>query len=170
MAKLPDSNDTSIPIGGFAFRVPINVPGVDRAPLCTGSFAEATGLEATMEPKAIKQGGQNYGPLQRVGPVTFSTVVLKRGMTEVRHLWSWWSLFTGADGQRDGTYRPDRARCDVLVSMAGPDRTVLLTWQLRNAMPVKFKAGDLNARGTEVAIEELHFVHEGLTLASGAAA
>ena len=38
----------------------------------------------------------------------------------------------------------------------------MLTWTLENAMPVKFKAGDLNARGTEVAIEELHLVHEGL--------
>jgi hypothetical protein len=29
---------------------------------------------------------------------------------------------------------------------------------------VKFKAADLNARGTEVGIEELHLAHEGLTL------
>jgi hypothetical protein len=29
-------------------------------------------------------------------------------------------------------------------------------------MPVKFKFADLNAKGTEVGIEELHLVHEGL--------
>jgi hypothetical protein len=32
-------------------------------------------------------------------------------------------------------------------------------------MPVKFRAGDLNARGTDVAIEELHLAHEGLHMA-----
>lgn len=31
-------------------------------------------------------------------------------------------------------------------------------------MPIKFKAADLNARGTEIGIEELHLAHEGLSL------
>jgi len=170
MTTLPNDIDLSVPVGGFAFHVEISVPGVSDNPLCTGSFADVSGLEATIEPKTIKVGGRNYGPLQRIGPVSFATVVLKRGMTDVRDLWSWWALVTGAEGQRDGTYAPDLARCDVSISLAGPDRTVLLTWQLRNAMPVKFKAGDLNARGMEVAIEELHFVHEGLSLAPGGGA
>lgn len=37
-------------------------------------------------------------------------------------------------------------------------------WRLRNAMPVKFRAGDLNAKGNDVAVEELHLVHEGLAM------
>ncbi len=37
----------------------------------------------------------------------------------------------------------------------------IMAWQLAHAMPVKFKFADLNAKGTEVGIEELHFVHEG---------
>jgi phage tail-like protein len=39
------------------------------------------------------------------------------------------------------------------------------TWHLDRALPVKFKSSDLNARGAEIAIEELHLVHEGLKLA-----
>jgi hypothetical protein len=31
-------------------------------------------------------------------------------------------------------------------------------------MPVKFKAADLNAKGTDIGIEELHLAHEGLRL------
>jgi phage tail-like protein len=38
-------------------------------------------------------------------------------------------------------------------------------WNLRNAMPVKFRVADLNAKGTDVAVEELHLVHEGLDVA-----
>ena len=74
------------------------------------------------------------------------------------------STFQGANG----VYAPARSRCNVRVSLAHPDRRILLTWTLANAMPVKFKAGDLTARGTEVAIEELHIVHEGLRLEAGA--
>ena len=40
----------------------------------------------------------------------------------------------------------------------------MLTWGLARALPVKFKAADLNARGSEVGIEELHLAHEGLSL------
>ena len=41
-----------------------------------------------------------------------------------------------------------------------------MRWALRRALPVKFKAADLDARGTEIGIEELHLAHEGLVLVS----
>ena len=44
----------------------------------------------------------------------------------------------------------------------GSTRRKVMGWTLRRAMPVKFKAADLNARGTDVGVEELHIVHEGL--------
>jgi hypothetical protein len=31
-------------------------------------------------------------------------------------------------------------------------------------MPVKFRVGDLSAKGSDVAVEELHLVHEGLEM------
>src|SRR5690349_19311024 len=70
--------------------------------LCSGAFSDCTGLEATMEPKVIKAGGQNYGAAQRVGPVTFATVILKRGMTSTRDLWHWFSM---ASSGNKYTYR-----------------------------------------------------------------
>ena len=44
----------------------------------------------------------------------------------------------------------------------------LFSWTLLKAMPIKFKAPDLNATNNEVAIEELHLVHEGLRRDSAA--
>jgi len=132
--------------------------GIDSA--ISGGFTEVTGLEATMEAKAIKEGGHNYGVHQRPGQVTFATVVLKRGMMESRHLWRWWALWAGADGAENGGWGLS-SRCNVAIALIR-DRRPVIGWRLENAMPVKFRAGDLNARGTEVAIEELHLVHEGL--------
>lgn len=174
---VPDSEDRSLPFPGFNFHVhfaPRPDPGAGSgapaggsfpalggvAPEITGGFSEISGLEATMEPKAIKVGGRNYGAVQRAGPVSFATVVLKRGIIESRHLWNWWALFAGANGAENGGWAPGN-RCDVSIALIR-GRTPVIGWKLENAMPVKFRVGDLNARGTEILIEELHLVHEGL--------
>ena len=111
-----------------------------------------------MEPKVIPAGGMNYGVAQRAGPVTFATVVLKRGMTETRDLWNWFRTVGG------GGYAY-RMQVEIQMRNAGDETQV--TWLLRRAMPVKFKAADLNAKGNEIGIEELHLAHEGLVLSSG---
>ncbi len=126
--------------------------------LAGGAFAECTGFEATMEPKVIKEGGLNYGAHQRVGPVTFATVILRRGMTLNRDLWHWFHQVT-----LGGSYTH---RMDVQIRHLDLDgKTVIRTWKLNRALPVKFKSSDLNAKGAEIAVEELHLVHEGLQLA-----
>lgn len=130
-------------------------PKNSRVPLCSGAFSECTGLEATMEPKEIKAGGMNYGAAQRAGPVTFATVVLKRGMTSTRDLWNWFQLVSG------GGYA---VRLSAEIQVQDGSGTPVLTWVLKRALPVKFKAAELNARGTEIGIEELHLAHEGLHL------
>ena len=147
----PVRNDTSPGGGGGGGGSPVA--------LCRGAFSECTGLEATMEPKVIKEGGRNYGATQRAGQVTFATVVLKRGMTRAPDLWRWWELLTVR-----GQYA---YRLKATIDVYGVEGKIALTWRLAGALPVKFKAADLNARGTEVGIEELHIAHEGLTLARG---
>ena len=98
--------------------------------------------------KVIKEGGRNYGAVQRAGPVTFATVILKRGMTSTRHLWRWFEAVN-----RNGGYAH---RLAVKVTMMNSAGKSMISWKLEKAMPIKFKAADLNAKGTEVGIEELH--------------
>lgn len=128
----------------------------DALPLCRGAFAECSGLEATMEPRAIKEGGRNYGAAQRAGQVTFATVILKRGITDARHLWQWFDFVA-----QQGRYA---YRLTATVTLLGGADKPLLKWTLANALPVKFKAPELNAMAGEVGVEELHFVHEGLNV------
>lgn len=131
----------------------------DDLPLCRGAFSECTGLEATMEPAVIKAGGWNYGAHQRPGPVTFSTVILKRGMTTTRDLWRW---FSHVNEQAKFAFR-----LNVTIRVAASDEDLpgeTLVVRLHRALPVRFKCADLNARGTEVSIEEIHLAHEGLAI------
>ena len=151
------------PLNAFHFQVdfdedPLTGHGGGSLPLCSGAFSECTGLEATMEPRVIKEGGRNYGPAQRVGTVTFATVVLKRGVTPTRHLWQWFELLT-----LKGGYAHRLAAIVTLYDGAGEG---VLAWKLEKALPVKFKAGDLSAKSTDVAVEELHLAHEGLSRAT----
>ena len=155
-------SDESYPLTLFRFHVefqrvaPRGAANPEPVEICQGAFAECTGLEATMEPKVIKSGGSNYGAAQRVGPVTFGTVVLKRGLTTNRDLWKTFAAVT------------ERAlgviRFNVKITVLGPSGETAFTVSLSRALPVKFKCGDLNARATEVGIEELHLAHEGLSL------
>src|SRR5262245_13489097 len=99
--SLPDGEDVRIPYANFAFHVsfepaPENfadpnsarfAPGenADKSaitPELLGAFSDISGLEAMMEHKVIKAGGRNYGAFLRTGPVSFGTVVLKRGVVK----------------------------------------------------------------------------------------
>ncbi len=156
---MPDLDQ--IPVGSFRFELAfhenaLKPAGTAERTLAGGAFAECTGLEATMEPRVIREGGFNYGTHQRAGAVSFATVILRRGTTENRDLWKWFALTT----QRGGY----AYRLDVEIRHLDLEGKVIRSWQLHQALPVKLKSSDLNSRGGEVAIEELHLVHEGLSL------
>lgn len=178
MAAQPTAEDTGTPYANFAFQVSIektSKPGGGKDDQAAsswksgliGGFSEISGLEAMMEHKVIRVGGRNHAPQLRAGPVSFGTVVLKRGILEAQILWHWWAMFAGADGEA-GRPSPEN-RAHILIGLirqsATPDdRKIRLGWRLRNAMPIKFRVGDLNAKGSDVAIEELHLAHEGLEM------
>lgn len=149
-----------IPLHVFRFLVEFRTDSLvdgdqnDLFDVCQGAFSECTGLEATMEPKRIKEGGRNYGEAQRAGGITFATVVLKRGISTNRNLWQVFNAIAS------GMYAP---RMQVTITLLDGDGASIMGWQLDRAMPVKFKFADLSAKGTEVGIEELHLVHEGLS-------
>ncbi len=149
------------PIQPFRFQVDFkeqligNDSEGDDLLLCSGAFAECSGFEATMEPKVIKEGGRNWGAVQRSGKTSFATLVLKRGMTSTRDLWAWYE-FVGT-----GKYAH---RLNVVVTLFDTAGAAQLAWKLTQALPIKFKAADFDASGREVAIEELHLAHEGLSL------
>ena len=127
----------------------------DHVALCSGAFAECSGFEATMEPKVIKEGGRNWGVIQRAGKTSFANLILKRGMTTTRDLWTWHE-FVGT-----GKYAH---RLSVIVTLLDMNGKSVLAWKLTNAMPIKFKAADMNAKGSDIAIEELHLAHEGMSI------
>ena len=141
--------------------------------LCQGLFSEVQGLEVTMEPRAIQVGGQNWGEVQRVGLTKFSPIVLKRGVTDLNDLWSWFDTTSrGANyGHRlQGEIQvldsriPNPAAGDEATGNDANERTVILIWRLSGVLPIRFKGPDLSSMANQVAIEEVTLVHESLTM------
>ncbi len=130
--------------------------------LCQGLFSEVSGLELTMEPKVISEGGRNWGEIQRVGTTKFSPIVLKRGITQHNDLWSWFD--TVSRGNNYGY----RMQGEIVVYGPGLDdskeRIPAITWKLGGVLPTKFKGADLSSTAAQVAIEEVHLAIESLTI------
>ena len=85
------------PFTTFNFLVEIEVRDVS-AKIASASFSEVDGLEMSIEPKTIREGGNNGGPVHLVGPVGYGQLTLKRGMTADRDLWRWFER-AAADGR-----------------------------------------------------------------------
>ena len=145
----------------FRFEVNLYNPSNNEL-LCQGHFSEVTGLEMTMEPRAIQEGGRNWGELQRVGQTRFTPIVLKRGVTKIRDLGLWFDAVTR--GQNYGY----RLSGTIVVKGSEVDKhgvaLPLLTWRLQGVLPTRFKGADLSSTASQVAIEEITLVHESLTL------
>jgi phage tail-like protein len=88
--------------------------------------------------------------------------VLKRGMffkeggTADSALWDW---LQGVVAGR----RPV-ARYNGVVEVLDVGEAAVATWVFDRGLPAKISGPQLNAKTGEVAIEELHIVHEGLRL------
>ncbi len=138
------------------------IDGGKDALVCSGAFSEVTGFESSMTAKTIKEGGRNWGQIQLAGETSFPAIVLKRGVTDVRDLASWFDITT-----RQGNYG---YRMTGIIDVYDRNRfeqknvKPILSWKLERAMATKFKGPDLSSTGSQVAIEELHLVHEGLAL------
>jgi len=153
------------------FRFRVSLFAGDRSELlCGGYFSEVSGLEVSMEPKVIVEGGRNWGAFQRSGPTKFAPVVLKRGVTGIDDLWEWFDVTTrGANygyrlsGEIEVLGNPT-VKVDDTGKITSITHNTVLVWKLAQVLPTKFKGPDLSATASQVAIEELQLVHEGLTL------
>ena len=145
------------PFTSFNFLVEIQVKDLGEE-LCQATFSECDGLEMTVEPKTIREGGRNSGPVHMSGPVSYAQLTLKRGMTANVDLWRWFERVAGGQGGLRGTAE---------ISMLSGNRTEQLRFLLDGCLPVKLKAPALNAADGQIAIEEMQIAYESLTLKSG---
>jgi phage tail-like protein len=147
---------SAIPFTTFRFLVEVNVEGVAKK-VCGATFSEVDGLEMTMEPKTIREGGNNAVAVHLVGPVSYAQLTLKRGMTPNFDLWKWFAKVNSPG------FRGLRSRLEVIVISSDGQREDA-RFVAEGCLPVKIKAPGLNAKEGQIAIEEMQVVYQSLTL------
>ena len=146
------------PFTAFNFKVLIELKDVDGVsnPIFGAAFSDCDGLEVILEPKTIREGGRNTGPVHLAGPMSYGQLSLKRGMTNSFDLWRWFQKLA-TPGQ--GGYRTS-----ATVVMLAADRSEQAVFELTGCLPVKLKAPVLNAKDGIVAVEEMQIAYESLRL------
>jgi phage tail-like protein len=114
----------------------------------------------TMEPKTIREGGNNTSMVHFVGVVTYGQLTLKRGMTPNFDLWKWFNKVNSPG------YRGVRASLEVVVVSSDGEREDA-RFVADGCLPVKLKGPAMNAKEGQIAIEEMQIVYQTLTLQAG---
>ncbi len=124
--------------------------------LCDAAFAECDGLEMSMEPKTIREGGNNTAQIHLVGPVSYGNLSLKRGMTQSLDLWRWFSVAVSNQGRG--------VVAQGIVTMRDAADKVQVRFKITDCLPIKLKAPALNAKEGLVAIEEMQIAYKYFTV------
>jgi len=119
-----------------------------------GGFSDVSGLGFDVSYSEYRNGNERFNTVRKV-PNTYKVddVTLKRGLVGSDDLFQWLKKV------RDGTADPR----NVSITLLDEARNAVATFRLRNAQPKKWVGPTLAAKGGgEVAMEELHLVHEGV--------
>jgi len=126
------------PYLNFRFRVEID--GIQQA-----GFMECTGLGSQVEVVEYREGGIGAVVHKLPGKVSYPDITLKWGITDSKELYQWHlDVIHGQLQRKNGVV--------VLLDAAGNEK---LRWSFFNAWPCKWVGPTFNAKGNDVAIEEL---------------
>jgi len=120
-------------------------------------FQECSGISMSVDVIEYRNGNEKENaPRKITGLTKVSDVTLKRGMIGSLGLYNW------IDQIRNGDQAALRT---VTIQLQNEDHTaVVATWKLIRARIVKHTSGPLNAKGTDVAMEELTLAYERLEM------
>ena len=133
----------------FFFKVKIDgIPEIE--------FQEVTGLSMSLETVPLKEGGQNRFVHQLPVRTTSEKLVLKRGLKVNSELANWCKK-----ALEDFSFSPRDIEISLLDFTA--QDTILVTWQIVRAYPVKWSVSGFNASNNELAIETIEFQYQHFT-------
>jgi phage tail-like protein len=142
------------PYPGFNFLVDIG-DGVTDGP--QAGFQEVSGLSQSVDVVEYRNGNsKENAPIKLTGLNRVGDVTLKRGVIGSLNLYQWLNEI------RNGNQSSLR---NVTIQLVNEDHTnTVMVWKLMRARIVKHTAGPLNARSSEVPIEEMVLAYERLEM------
>lgn len=136
------------PFRGFRFLV-------EMEGLVIGAFTRVKGLSRELKYESYREGGVNDYEHRLVTGTAYPAIVLERGFA-LDDLWRW--ALAASDGEV--TRRTFWIR---LLDEAGAPAW---SWEVTDAIPVKWSASDLEAQASQVVVESIELAHQGLRRAA----
>jgi phage tail-like protein len=129
--------------------------GVTEGP--KAGFQEVSGIGMEVTVSEYRAGNSKENSVMKVNGLNKSTdVTMKRGVIGSLDLYQWLDQIRNGD---------QKALRKVTVQMQNEDHTdVVQTWKLLRARIIKHTSGPFNAKGTDVAMEELVIAYERLEM------
>jgi phage tail-like protein len=119
-------------------------------------FMEVSGLAIELDVIPYREGSSKESSEQLMpGQKRYSPIVLKRGIVKSDDEFYKW-INTAQFNIIE--------RRDVTISLLNENHDPVVVWRIKNAFPSKLEYSPLYSRGSEVAIESLTLVHEGLVV------
>ncbi len=142
------TNGLSAPIRGFRFIAEFEGLG-------TSSFKSVTGaFQTSVEEIEYREGGFGYLTKRKLpGLVSYQPVKLEKGLYSNPVLYNFFN-----DYLEGNNFTPVNAVITVFNNAGEPTAK----WSLINAWPQAYESTDLNAESSEILIESLTLVHEGI--------
>lgn len=119
-------------------------------------FSEVTGLNVERAVIEYRDGSSpEFHKIKFAGMENFPNITLKRGtFAGDAEFFTWWnSVAMNAINRRDLT-----------ISLLNDEHNPVVVWKIKQAWPIKVMSGDLKSDASEVLIESIELVHEGLSI------
>jgi phage tail-like protein len=138
----------------FNFLVDLGTGNTDGA---DAGFQEISGIGMEVTVAEYRNGNEKENSVRKITGLNKSTdVTLKRGVIGSLSLYKWLDQIRNGD---------QAALRNVVIQLQSEDHTsVVMTWKLIRARIIKHTSGPLNAKGTDVAMEELTLAYERLEM------
>ena len=143
-----------LPYAQFNFLVDLGTGQTDGF---DAGFQECSEISMSVDVIEYRNGNDKQnGPRKLAGLNKASDVTLKRGIIGSLGLYNWINQIRNGD---------QAAVRNVMIHLQNEDHTaIVMSWKLLRARIVKHTSGPLNAKGTDVAMEELTLAYERLEM------
>jgi phage tail-like protein len=138
----------------FNFLVDLGTGNTDGA---DAGFQEVSGIGMEVTVAEYRNGNEKDNSVRKITGLNKSTdVTMKRGVIGSLSLYSWLNEIRNGD---------QNALRNIVVQLQNEDHTAIVqTWKLLRARIIKHTSGPMNAKGTDVAMEELVIAYERLEM------
>jgi len=138
----------------FNFLVDLGTGNTEGA---DAGFQEVSGIGMEVTVAEYRNGNEKENSVRKIVGLNKATdVTMKRGVIGSLTLYNWLNQIRNGD---------QNALRNIVVQLQNEDHTsVVQTWKLLRARIIKHTSGPMNAKGTDVAMEELVISYERLEM------